>query len=90
MEWCGNPKDGHDDSLVFFVDEDLHVSDVFFSGHLGDVFIGDVGFSGPAETNSLTRCSVAPEMAVHAKGAHFWICCSPFCSVRRRLASSFK
>lgn len=67
MEWCGDPKDGHDDGLVFFVDEDLHVSDVFFSGHLRDVLIGDVGFSGPAETNRLTRCFVAPEMAAHAK-----------------------
>lgn len=42
VEWCGDPKDGHDDGLVFFVDEDLHVSDVFFSGHLGDVLVGDV------------------------------------------------
>lgn len=67
VEWCGDPKHGHDDGLVFLVDEDLHVSDVFFSGHLGDVLIGDVGFSGPAETNSLTICSVAPEMAAHAK-----------------------
>lgn len=42
VEWCGDTKDGHDDCLVFFVDEDLHVSDVFFSGHLGDVLVGDV------------------------------------------------
>lgn len=42
VEWCGDPKDGHDDGLVFFVNEDLHVSYVFFSGHLGDVFIGNV------------------------------------------------
>lgn len=42
MERRGDPKDGHDHRLVFFVDEDLHVSDVFFSGHLGDVLVGDV------------------------------------------------
>lgn len=55
MERRGDPKDGHDDGLVFFVDEDLHVSDVFFSGHLGDVLVGDVGLSGPAETNGFNR-----------------------------------
>lgn len=47
MEWCGNTKNGHDDSLVFLVDKDLHFPDVFFPRHLGDVLIGHIGFSGP-------------------------------------------
>lgn len=67
VEWCGDPKDRHYDGLVFFVDEDFHVSDVFFSGHLGDVLIGDIGFSSPAQTKRLTTWSVAAEMAVHTK-----------------------
>lgn len=39
VEWCGDTKNGHDDSLILLVDEDLHVSDVPFSGHLGNVLI---------------------------------------------------
>lgn len=69
VEGRGDAEDGHDDGLVFLVDEDLHVPDVFFSGHLGDVLVGDVGFSGPAEANSLTVSGVAPETAAHAQRA---------------------
>lgn len=47
VEWCGDTKNGHDDSLVLLVDEDLHVSDVLFSGHLRNVLIGHVWFSRP-------------------------------------------
>lgn len=47
MERCGDTKNGHDDGLVLLVDEDLHFSDVLFSGHLRDVLIGHVRFSGP-------------------------------------------
>lgn len=47
MEWCGDTKNGHDDGLVLLVDEDLHFSNVLFSGHLRDVLIGHVRFSGP-------------------------------------------
>lgn len=47
VEWCGDTKNGHDDGLVLLVDEDLHFSNVPFSGHLRDVLIGDVRFSGP-------------------------------------------
>lgn len=39
---CGDAEDGHDDSLILLVDEDLHVSDVLFSGHLRHVLIGHV------------------------------------------------
>lgn len=47
VERRGDTKHGHDDGLVLLVDEDLHVSDVFFPGHLRDVLIGHVRFSGP-------------------------------------------
>lgn len=42
MERRGDAEHGHDDGLVLLVDEDLHVSDVFFSGHLRDVLVGHV------------------------------------------------
>lgn len=44
---CGDTKNGHDDGLVLLVDEDLHVSDVLFSGHLRHILIRHVRFSGP-------------------------------------------
>lgn len=47
MERRGDTKNRHDDSLVLLVDEDLHFSDVLFSGHLRDVLIGHIRFSGP-------------------------------------------
>lgn len=52
MERCGDTENGHDDGLVFLVDEDLHFSDVLFSGHLRDVLIGHVRFSGPERGNT--------------------------------------
>lgn len=54
MEWCGDAKDGHDDSLVLLVYENFHVSDVFFSGHLRDVLIRHVRFSRPKGKTELT------------------------------------
>lgn len=47
VERRGDTKNGHDDGLVLLVDEDLHFSDVLFSGHLRDVLIGHVRLSGP-------------------------------------------
>ena len=47
MERGGDPEDGHDDSLVFLIDEDLHISNVFLSRHLRAVLVGDIGLSGP-------------------------------------------
>lgn len=47
VEWCGDTKNGHYDSLILLVDEDLHVSDVLFSGHLRNILIGYVWFSCP-------------------------------------------
>lgn len=38
----GDAKHGHDDSLILLVDEDLHVSNILFSGHLRHILIGDV------------------------------------------------
>lgn len=52
MKWCGDAKDRHDDSLILLVDEDLHVPDVLFSGHLRHVLIGDVRFPGPERKQS--------------------------------------
>lgn len=52
VEWRGDTKDGHDDRLVLLVNEDLHFSDVFFSGHLRDVLIRHVRFSGPERKTS--------------------------------------
>ena len=49
MERRRDPKNGHNDGLVLLVDEDLHVSDVLFSGHLRHVLIGHVGLPGPGE-----------------------------------------
>lgn len=46
MERRGDAEDGHDDRLVLLVDEDLHLPDVLFSRHLGDVLVGHVGFPG--------------------------------------------
>lgn len=37
-----------------------------------------------------TSQSVATPSGVATLPTHFWICCSPFCSVSRRLASSFR
>lgn len=42
VERRGDAEHGHDDGLVLLVDEDLHVSDVLFSGHLRDVLVGHV------------------------------------------------
>lgn len=46
MEGRGDAEHRHDDRLVLLVDVDLHVPDLLFSGHLGHVFVGHVGFSG--------------------------------------------
>lgn len=47
MERGGDAEDRHDDSLVFLIDEDLHISNVFLSRHLRAVLVGDIGLSGP-------------------------------------------
>ncbi len=47
VKWCSDAENGHDDGLVLLVDEDFHVSDVLFSWHLRDVFVGHIGLSGP-------------------------------------------
>ena len=47
VERRGDAENRHDDSFVLLVDEDLHVPDVLFSGHLRHVLIGHVRFSGP-------------------------------------------
>lgn len=52
MKWRGDAEDGHDDRLVLLVDEDLHVPDVLFSGHLRHVLVGDVRLSGPERKQS--------------------------------------
>ena len=49
VERRGDAEHGHDDRLVLLVDEDLHFSDVSFSGHLRHVLIGHVRFSGPGD-----------------------------------------
>ncbi len=55
VERCGDTKNGHDDGLVLLVDEDLHFSDVLFSGHLRHVLIGHVRFSGPERKTEWTQ-----------------------------------
>lgn len=52
VERRGDAKDGHDDRLVLLVDEDLHFSDLSFSGHLRDVLVGYVRFPRPEKEKS--------------------------------------
>lgn len=42
MERRGDAEHGHDHRLVLLVDEDLHLPDVLFSGHLRHVLVGHV------------------------------------------------
>lgn len=43
---CCNAKHRHYDGLVFLIDEDLHISNVLFPGHLGYVLIWHVWLAG--------------------------------------------
>lgn len=65
VEGRGDAEHRHDDRLVLLVDVDLHVSDLLFSGHLGHVFVGHIGFSGSGrkreETLNFWHMSRRPE-----------------------------